>query len=157
MNPKQRYEGLDGVDLLRKLRDAEDEDDWNEIMNMSDAELDKYIDDNGGDSKAIRERGKKHGEELSKQLEAREWQDEAAAKSAALVREFEESRKRVSLSRKEMLDRLLAAKNDRRFASPVAAFFHEKTEEGCTDEELRSMVDQLEFLAFLDARRRGKV
>jgi hypothetical protein len=56
---------------------------------------------------------------------------------------------REKLSREELWKRVESARNDPRFAAPVAALFRSKTPEASTDEELQALLDQIELLAKL--------
>jgi hypothetical protein len=54
----------DAVALWRALGEGDVEDDVQEILAMSDAELDRYIESNGGDPAAIRASGAALAKEL---------------------------------------------------------------------------------------------
>jgi uncharacterized protein involved in exopolysaccharide biosynthesis len=140
------------VSLWKAIQDAELDDDVNEILALSDADLDAYLSSHGGDPDAIRARG----EALAKELDARQdrlaWHGDLEKKlatvraTAAAVR----SAPREKLSRTELRARIDRARTDPRFAAPVAALFRAKTLEASTDEELQALLDQIELLATLD-------
>lgn len=140
----------DGRALWRALQDAEAEDDFAEIMAMSDDEVDAYIAKNGGDPKAIRASGRALAAELSAQRERLGWHDTMTKKAQGYRDRAESKRQRPKLSRDELLVRLEAARNDPRFSTPVAAMFHDKKPEASTDEELQAMLDQIELLKDVD-------
>ena len=140
----------DGRALWRALQDQEAQDDFDEIMAMSDDEVDAYIAANGGDPKAIRASGVALGKELSARAERLGWHDDMANKAKGYRDLAEQKRQRPRLSREELLARIEAARNDARFSTPIAAMFHDKKPEASTDEELRAMLDQIELLAKLD-------
>jgi hypothetical protein len=61
-----------------------------------------------------------------------------------------DSRSTERLPCAELLRRLDVARNDPRFATPVAAPFRQKTAEASTDEELQALLDQIELLRKLE-------
>jgi hypothetical protein len=135
--------------LLKALRDTEADDDVAEVMAMSEAELDAYLRDNGGDPDAIGAAG----EALAKELHAkRERHAPARAKIDAFraLAAEQRARPRETLSRAQLLDRLDAARRDPRFQAPVAALFRDKSPEASTDLELWALLDQIELLAKLE-------
>jgi hypothetical protein len=143
MNPKRDDVN---VTLWRTLQEQELDDDVAELEAMSDEELDKYIADNGGDPAAIRQRGVK----LARRLEAQHAERDVDEKKLEALRAEAASRRSAPLlPRKELLARLEAARNDPRFAAPVATMFQKKKPEASTDEELQSLIDAIELLAKL--------
>jgi hypothetical protein len=141
-----------GVALWKAIKESEVQDDVDEVLAMSDAELDAFISSHGGEPAKLRARG----EALAKELEARNerlaWHGDMEKKltdvraAATALR----SAPREPISRKELLDRVALARKDPRFDAPVAALFRNKTPEASTDEELQALLDQIELLAKLE-------
>jgi hypothetical protein len=139
--------------LWKAIKDSEVQDDVDEILAMSDAELDAHLAANGADPAKIRA----DGEALAKELDARHhrlaWQDEARAKlerfqtlaAAAAAR----TAGRPKLPRAELLARLERARTDARFTSPVTVAFRNRKPEASTDEELQTLLDEIDLLAEL--------
>jgi hypothetical protein len=140
----------DPVALWRALQEQAMEDELAEIEAMSDEELDAHIRANGGDPEAIRASGAAFVKELLAAREANAWRQAVAKKNEAARAIVDEKKKGPKLSRDELLSRLRRARNDPRFAEPVAALFHGKSEQASTDEELQALIDQIELLAKLD-------
>jgi hypothetical protein len=140
------------VSLWKAIQDAELDDDVNEILALSDADLDAYISSHGGDPAAIRARGEALANELDARQDRLAWHGDLEKKlatvraTAAAVR----SAPREKLSRTELRARIDRARTDPRFAAPVAALFRAKTLEASTDEELQALLDQIELLATLE-------
>ena len=138
-----------GLALLKALRDTEADDDVAEVMAMSEAELDAYLRDNGGDPDAIGAAG----EALAKELHAKR---ERHAPTHTRDRRLPRPRRRAvaparaELSRAQLLARLDAARRDPRFQAPVAALFRDKSPEASTDLELWALLDRIELLAKLE-------
>jgi hypothetical protein len=138
--------------LWKAIKDSEIQDDVDEVLAMSDAELDAYLAANGGDPAEIRA----SGEALAKELDARRdrlaWHGDMEKKltevraAAAALR----TAPREKLPRAELLTRITRARTDARFTAPVAALFRSKTPEASTDEELQALLDQIELLATLE-------
>ncbi|HEY2515259.1 MAG TPA: hypothetical protein VGI39_30540 [Polyangiaceae bacterium] len=137
----------DAVKLWKVLQEQALEDDVNEILAMSDAELDQHIKANGGDPAAIRASGAALARELSERREQLAWQGEMHDELRAFQERAAASKTKVPLPRPELLKRLDAARRDPRFTAPVAALFRKKSAEDATDEELQLIVDQIELLA----------
>jgi hypothetical protein len=135
----------DPVALWRAIKDAEIDDDIEEISSMSDEDLDRYIASEGGDPAAIRARGKALGEKLLAKRQA--WKTEMTEKLEALRAEAAVLRQRPRLARAELLARLEVARKDPRFHEPVATLFQKKAPEASTDEELQALVDAIELLS----------
>jgi hypothetical protein len=147
----------DGRALWRALREQEMKDDMHDLSSMSDAELDAYIDANGGDAKAIGEGGEAFVKELFARREKNAWHGDMAEKLER-VEGHRAATAKERLPREELLRRLDAARNDPRFSAPVAALFHDKKTEESTDEELHAMLDQIALLAKLeDEKKNGKM
>jgi hypothetical protein len=141
----------DGVALWKAIQEIEINDDVDEIMSMSDAEVDAYIRDNGGDPAAIRASGRTLATELLERRHQNAWHVDMQRKNEAFRAVAAASRSKEKLPRAEIIERLQAARRDTRFASPVAALFRGKTAEAMTDDELQSLLDQIELLARGDA------
>jgi hypothetical protein len=139
----------DGLELLRALEESEAMDDLEEIDALSDEELDAKIRAAGGDPEAIRARGKAFAEaQLAKReasrgmlerLEAFRAEAATASRSGGPV-----------LPRAALLARLEQARQDPRFATPVAMLFRQKSAEASTDAELQALVESLELLSKLE-------
>lgn len=138
--------------LWKAIQDSQVQDDVNEVLAMSDAELDAYLAKNGADPAKIRA----DGEALARDLQARHdrlaWHGDMEKKldrvrSAAAARR---TAPREKLSRPELLARIERARADARFTAPVAALFRSKTPDTTTDDELQALLDQIELLAQLD-------
>jgi hypothetical protein len=141
-----------GVALWKAIKEAEIQDDIDEVLAMSDAELDAYIAENGGDPGKIRAEGEALAKELDLRRDRLAWHGDmekklaAARAKAAAIR----ATPREKLSRDELFARINRARNDPRFSAPVAALFRNKTAEASTDEELVAILDQIELLATLE-------
>ena len=138
--------------LWKAIKDSEIHDDVDEILAMSETELDAYITANGGDPAKIAARG----EALAKDLDARRdrlsWHGDMEKKLATVraAAASLQSAPREKLPRAELFARIERARNDPRFTAPVAALFRSKTPEASTDEELQALLDQIELLAKLE-------
>jgi hypothetical protein len=147
MSPKQKPPSL-----WKTLKEAEIQDDVDEILAMSEADLDAYITANGGDPAKIAARG----EALAKELDARRdrlaWHGDMEKKLATFRAKATATvtAPREKLSRAELFARIETARNDPRFSAPVAALFRSKTPEASTDEELQALLDQITLLAGLE-------
>jgi hypothetical protein len=144
--PKPR----DAVALWKAIQDSAVADEIDEIVSMSDAELDAEIKANGGDPAAIRARGQALANTLFARRARNAWHDDAGAKLDAFRRDAAASRTKELLPRAELLRRLEAARSDPRFATPVAALFRQKSAAASTDEELQALLDQIELLRKLE-------
>lgn len=138
------------VALYKAIQDAEVDDDVDEIFSMSDADLDAYIAENGGDPGRIRAAGRTLAENLFAQRARTAWHDDAHAKLGAFQALAAASRTIERLPRAELLRRLDLARNDARFSTPVAALFRQKTADASTDEELQALLDQIDLLKKLE-------
>jgi len=140
----------DAVALWKAIENAAIEDDMEEILAMSDDQLDAHIQSQGGDPAAIRARGRAFVNDLIEKRARTEWHGEAATKLGAFREIAAASRTTEKLPRAELRRRLDVARNDPRFATPIAALFRQKTVEASTDEELQALLDQIELLRKLD-------
>ncbi len=143
----------DGVALWKAIEQSRIDDEVEEILAMSDAELDDFIRKNGGNPEAIRASGVALAKELGERRERNAWHAGANAKLETFRKTAEASRTKEKLPRPEILRRLEIARNDARFATPVAALFKNKTTEASTDEELQALLDQIELLRKLDEKK----
>jgi hypothetical protein len=137
------------LELLKALRDSEIDDDVAEVMAMSEAELDAYIRENGGDPDAIGAAG----EAVAKSMHARRERDaplHAKIDAFRALAAEQRARPRPTLSRAELLARLEAARHDARFEAPVTTLFRDKSPAASTDEELWTLLEQIELLAKLE-------
>jgi hypothetical protein len=146
MNTKQKRPSL-----WKSIKEAEIKDDVDEVLAMSDAELDAYIAANGGDPAKIGAAGEALAKELDARIDRLAWHDDMEKKLSAFRATVAARRAapRVKLSREELFARIEQARKDPRFAAPVAALFRSKTPEASTDLELEALVDQIELLAGL--------
>jgi hypothetical protein len=133
--------------LFRAMKEQELEDDLDEILAMSDAELDRELAAGGGDPAAIRAAGVAHVARLIGDRERLAWHGAAASKLDALRATAAAMKTKTRLSRDELLTRIAIARENPRFAAPVAVLFQKKTEEAATDEELQDLLDEIELLA----------
>ena len=138
--------------LWKAIQEAALQDDVDEILAMSDAELDAHITANGGDPAKLRAAGDALGKELDAKRERLAWHDTMEAKLGAVRAAADAARAapRPTLPRAELVARIERARNDPRFAGPVAALFRSKTPEASTDDELQALLDQIELLAGLE-------
>jgi len=137
--------------LWHAIKEAEIQDDVDEILAMSDDELDAHITANGGDPAKIRASGEALAKELDARFDRLAWHD-AMEKKLAPVRAAAAAKRaspRPKLTRVELFARIERARTDPRFAAPVAALFRSKTPEASTDQELEALLDQIELLAGL--------
>jgi hypothetical protein len=138
--------------LWKSLKEGEALDDVEEVLAMSDSELDAYLTAHGGDPARIRA----SGEALAKELDARRdrlaWHGDMHKKLDAVraTAAAKRAAPREKLSRAELVARIERARTDARFAAPVAALFRSKTPEASTDDELQALLDQIELLATLE-------
>ena len=137
--------------LWRTLQEQQIQDDVDEILAMSDAELDAYVRSNGGDPAAIRARGATLAKELGDRRAKLAWHADMHEKSDTFRATAAARRSTVKLPRAELLTRLSAARTDPRFAAPVAALFQKKTAEASTDDELQALLDQIDLLRELES------
>jgi hypothetical protein len=146
MNPKQKRPSL-----WKSIKEAEIQDDVDEVLAMSDAELDAYITANGGDPAKIHADGIALAQELDASRDRLAWHDEMEEKLTAFraAAAAKRATPREKLSRAELFARIEQARKDPRFAAPVAALFRSKTPEASTDEELEALLTQIELLASL--------
>lgn len=136
--------------LWLTLKEQAAADDLDEILAMSDAELDASIAKEGGDPAAIRARGAALAKELDERRTATAWHADEAAKHEAFRATAAAHKSKTVLPRAELMARLNAARNNPKFAAPVATLFQKKTEEAATDEELQDLLDRIELLAKLE-------
>jgi hypothetical protein len=149
-SPKPPKPARDPVALYKAIQDAAVADDVDEIFSLSDADLDAYITQNGGDPTRIRASGRALADSLLAQRARTAWHDDANAKLSAFRTLAAASRTTERLPRPELLRRLDLARNDPRFATPVGALFRQKTAEASTDDELQALLDQIDLLRKLE-------
>jgi hypothetical protein len=136
--------------LWEALEDQRAADDLDELLAMSDEELDRSIDEEGGDSKAIRAAGAALVEELFARRARLAWHDEMEQKLEAFRKTAAASRSTEKLPRAELLGRLAAFRQNPRFGAQVAIMFQKKSAEASTDEELQADLEALQLLAKLE-------
>jgi len=136
--------------LWRTLKEQEAQDDLDEILAMSDEELDSYINENGGDAKAIRARGAALAEELLAHRKDKAWHGEMQDELADFQKKAEARRTTEKLPRAELLRRIEAVRSNPGSATRVATLFQNKTLAASTDEELRDLLEQMELLLGLE-------
>jgi hypothetical protein len=149
--PKTSAPKGSAVALWKSIKASEVEDDVEEILSMSEAELDAYLTANGGDPAAIGAAGEALAKELDARADRLSWHGDMQKKLDAVRATAAAKRAgpREALSREELSARIARARNDPRFAARVATLFRSKTPEASTDEELRALLDQIELLAGL--------
>ncbi len=136
--------------LFRTLQEEEAADDLEEILAMSETELDAFITKEGGDPAGIRARGAAHAKALDERLTSKAWHDEMEAKHERFRDVAAANKSTTVLPRDVLLARLTAARNNPRFNERVATLFQKKTEEAATDQELQDLLDRIELLAKLE-------
>ena len=141
-----------GVALWKALKEAEVQDDVDEVLAMSDVELDAFIKANGGDPAALRASGEALAKKLDADRDRLAWQDEAHRKLNAFRAKVDakSAEPRPKLSREELLARIETARNDPRFGGRVAVMFRNRKAEPATVEELESILFEIELLAEID-------
>jgi len=144
--------------LWKSIQESEVQADVEEILAMSDAELDAYLTENGGNPAEIRAAGEALARDLDARAERLAWHGEMHAKldDFRAVAAAARAAPRPKLSQRELLDRIALARTDPRFAAPVAALFRDKKPEASTVEELQALLDQIELLAKLEGKGESK-
>ena len=147
MKPKQS-----AGKLWKSIQSSEAQDDVDEVLAMSDAELDAFLVAHGGDPAKIRAEGEALAQELDARRDRLRWHDAMDAKLAKVraAAEAKRTAPRETLTRAELFARIEKARVDPRFTAPVAALFRDTTPEASTDDELQALLDQIELLASLD-------
>ena len=147
-----KAEKRNSAQLWKTNKEAAIQDDVDEVLAMSDAELDAFISSHGGDPAALRARGEALAADLDARRDRLSWHRDMEKKlsSVRAAAAAARSTPRPKLSRSELFDRIERARTDPRFAAPVAALFRSKTPEASTDEELQALLDQIELLAKLE-------
>lgn len=136
--------------LWRTLREQRVMDDLDEIAAMSPEELDADIRANGGDPDKIAAAGVALVKKLTEDRARLAWHRASEARLERFREEAAASATREKLPRATLLARLEAVRNDPRFSTQVGAAFQNKTFEESTDQELQTLVDQIELLAKLE-------
>ena len=138
--------------LWKAIQDSQVQDDVEEILAMSDAELDAHLRANGADPAKIRAAGEALAKDLDARTDRLAWHGDMERKLAEVraAATALRSAPRAALSRHDLLARIDLARKDPRFDAPVAALFRSKTPEASTDEELQALLDQIELLAKLE-------
>jgi hypothetical protein len=130
--------------LDEALRRMKEEDEERELAAMSDDEVARSIDAEGGDAKGIGERGAKLAAALLERRKRLAWQADAAALRARALARIAARPKRERGTRAEMVARIQQAQRDLGFA--IAAAFRKGGVEAATDDELAAMVDEIALL-----------
>jgi len=151
MTPQKTKGKRNGMALSRAIEDAAAMDDLHEVEAMSDAELDRFIAESGGDPRAIRAAGEALVSEVLARKARLSWHttfeeklEQIRAEATAKVSG------RARLPRAEILSRIAQARKDPRFQGAVATLFQKKSEESSTDDELSLLLVQIELLAKLE-------
>src|SRR5690349_5044303 len=105
--------------LWKSVQRQSADDDLDDLLAMSDAELDAFIDSNGGDSKAIRASGKALAEHMLEQRTRLAWHGDMEKKLEAFRATAAASKRTEKLPRAELLARIDAVRKNPRFAEPV--------------------------------------
>jgi hypothetical protein len=137
-------------ELLRAIDQGESDADLAAIEALSESALDAGIRAQGGDPDAIARRGAALAEELLARRKRLGWQVKARADMEAARAKMATAPKTPPLPRSELLDRIEAARNDARLRAPVTAAFRKRGAEECSDDELRSLLDEIEMLRALE-------
>ena len=137
------------VPLWKAIKEMEIQDDVDEVLAMSDAELDAYLVANGGDPAKIRAAGEALAKDLDASRDRLAWQEEAQKKLNAFRAQADArwAAPREKLSRTELLARIERARNDPRFSAPVTVLFRNRKQAESTDEELEALLEEIELLA----------
>ena len=139
--PKSPAEAWDAI------RRAADEADLEEILAMTDEELDGSLSAAGGDPNAIGERGAALSEKLGERYARLAWmRDASRGQSEFAVRRAELRARRVPIPRAELELRVKQAANDPRFKEAVAMLFRDHGGKPSTDEELHTLLEHIELL-----------
>jgi hypothetical protein len=138
------------AELLRAIDAIEADDDLAEVAAMTPAALDASIRAAGGDPEAIGARGARLAEELLARRKRLRWQAKARGDMTSALAKMSEAQRTPKLPRKELLDRIEAARADGRFRAPIAAAFRKRTAEESTDLELQGLLDEIEMLRKLE-------
>lgn len=144
----------DAVALWRALQEQKTNDEIDALAAESDEEVDRFINENGGDAAAIRASGAAFVKELLERKERLGWHADMGKKLESVRAAAATLRTTEKLPRAELLRRLEVARTDPRFSVPVAALFHKKTAEASTDEELTAMLDQIALLMKLESEEK---
>ncbi len=136
------------ADLLRMLEDMALDDELERITALSDEELDREMKAEGFNPAAIGENGARFAAEQMARRERLAWQAEAHDR-LELVRAKLSARAQVRpvRSRDELLTRIAKARLDPRLAQPVAVMFRNRVADEASDEELESILEEIEALA----------
>ena len=116
--------------LWRTLQEEAAADDLEEILAMSETELDAYITKEGGDPVGIRARGAAHAKALDERLTTKAWHDEMEAKHERFRDVAAANKSTTLLPRDVLLQRLGAARNNPRFSERVATLFQKEDRRG---------------------------
>jgi hypothetical protein len=130
----------------RSVEEQQADQDLEEILAMSDEEIDRELIAMGSDPKAIRAKGAAMARAASER-NARYALHHAMRNRVEGLAQGATSTPRPP--RAELLARIKVAAGNPKFARPAAAMFRKKSAEDCTDEELAMLLEQLELLAKL--------
>ncbi len=129
-------------DAIMKGADEAADAEMDRIVSLSEAELHAELAADGFDVAAEHARGVKLVDELFAQRDAEK--DDAAGLAAERARIARISARLVKVPRVELLARVRAARIDPRLPAPVAVMFRNRDDAEPTDDELRTLLAQLE-------------
>jgi hypothetical protein len=133
--------------LLATLHQMEMDDAEYAVDNMTDEEVARALEAEGGDPVAIGEEGAKIAAALLERRKRLAWQAEAAvAREQALAR-IAKAKAVPRGTREEMLQRIKSVRRDLGLA--IAAAFRKGGAEAATDDELAAIVDEIALLEAL--------
>ena len=138
------------LQLLKAIRDSEADDDVHEVIADVRGRARRVYP--GQRRRPRRDRRRRRGPRQGEMLAKHERNAPVHARLDAFraLAAEQRARPREKLSRRDLLDRLGAARKDPRFDAPVAALFRDKSPEASTDDELWALLDQIELLAKLE-------
>lgn len=131
-------------ELLAAIEEMEMRDAAEELDAMSDDEIARAIEKDGGDAKAIGARGAALAASLIQRRKDLQWQVEAREKIEAGRAKIAAMPPRPRLTRDEMKRRIDEARRDATFATALAA--RKGGTEEATDDELADLLEQLDVL-----------
>jgi len=130
------------------IRRQAESDEIDRFLKMTRAEVDASLRAQGHDPAAVRAEGGAFVKKLRADQDRLAWQKEAVeglAKEQARL--AARPPKYAGLPRRELLERVTAARANPRFAQPVAVLFRNRKAEETSEEELRAILEEIDALA----------
>jgi hypothetical protein len=130
------------------IRRQAESDEIDRFLKMTRAEVDASLLAQGHDPAAVRAEGEAFVKKLRADQDRLAWQREAAdglAKEQARL--AARPPKYAGLPRRELLERVTAARTNPRFAQPVSVLFRNRKAEEASEEELRAILEEIDALA----------